>query len=110
MSTEHSRSEVHGFDVVSTTHTDPAYSCGPYVWVGHGCEGRSLRPQQARELAAAILAAANVFDAPTPPEPLRRLAQRVANLNPACAEIGAGMLASLVDDATRALASEQVAA
>ncbi|MFG6413823.1 hypothetical protein ACG02S_07905 [Roseateles sp. DC23W] len=39
----------------------------------------------------------------TPNARLQALARRVAALNPQCAEIGAGMLASLVDDAKHAV-------
>lgn len=38
---------------------------------------------------------------------LTALAQRVARLNPHCAEMGAGMLASLVSDAHAALANAE---
>lgn len=41
---------------------------------------------------------------------LRYLAQRIARLNPDSATIGAGMLASLVADARRALGQEGAAA
>jgi hypothetical protein len=41
---------------------------------------------------------------------LEQLAQRVANLNPAAGEIGAGMLASLVEDAQRAIGQQGGAA
>lgn len=62
---EHSHTEVAGFDVTASTHTDPAYWTGKFVWVGYGAEGRHLTPGQALELAAALTAAAAAFPAET---------------------------------------------
>lgn len=54
-----------------------------------------------------MLSAGTAPDAPAAPVPdlvkMLALAQRVAHLNPAVPSIGAGMLASLVEDAQRAL-------
>lgn len=60
---EHSRVEVRGIDVVHTTHRDPRYWQGEFVWVGVGGEGRLLTPAQARDIAAAIVKAAVAAEA-----------------------------------------------
>lgn len=68
---EHSRIEVRGFAVVDTTHRDPRYWQGEFVWVGVDGEGRTLSPAEARELASAITKAADAAAA-------RRQAAQVA--------------------------------
>ncbi|MGF6996922.1 hypothetical protein [Paraburkholderia sp. GAS32] len=63
----------------------------------HGGAGIKTMTPQAKENAEFIVRACNSH------ELLMGLIQRVASLNPDCAEIGAGMLASLVADAKEAL-------
>lgn len=62
--TEHSRAEVHGFDVQASTHTDPRYWQGSLIGVGLGGESRWLTPLQALELATALIAAVNTLPVP----------------------------------------------
>lgn len=68
--------------------------------------GRQYKPRNYGHVVAGPAATAR----PTPPtdelQQLRRLAQRIARLNPQSATIGGGMLASLVTDANRALGQE----
>lgn len=72
--------------------------------------GRPYKPRNYGHVVAGSAEPAK----PTPPvdelQQLRRLAQRIARLNPASATIGGGMLASLVSDAQRALGHEGGAA
>ncbi len=59
--------EIHQFDVRDVTHTDPAYTTGPMVWLGCRGEGRWLSNEEAQEVGRALLLVAEAQ--------LKRLAQ-----------------------------------
>lgn len=73
---------------------------------GHRYVGRSQVEAEAqrRQYEPQAVPFMNVLGGPDTAK-LIALVERVARLNPGCAEIGAGMLASLVQDAKDALAS-----